>query len=107
MLINNGTLTIYSPYYEGTTLKYKRINIPRANIRSKRNATVGDKKINVFYTTFIVVDSEYKVKTNDKIVLESLFEDISEIKELQDYDVLTVVGVQRNTMFNSITIEAK
>lgn len=105
VLVNNGSLTVYR--YNVETSKYSRINIPIANIKSKRNATVTDKGVNVFYSTFIVIDSIYTIKTGDKIVLETLSKDIEKIKDLQGYEVLTVVGVQNNPLFRSTTIEAK
>lgn len=108
VLISNGSITVYSPYYDNNkTLKYKRINIPNVNISKKRVASMSDKGVEVSYITSIVIDNNYSVKEEDKIVLSSINLDIEKIKDLKDYETLTVVGVQVNSQFETIKVDCK
>ena len=105
VLIPNNTITIYS--YNKSDGSYTRINIDKANISYNRVATFNDKTVNVGYTTSIIIDNEYKVATGDKIVIGTLDTDISSVKDLKDLEVLTVVGISKNTILNSLKLEAK
>lgn len=106
VLIKNADITLY--HFNPSTQTYTRTNIDGVNLNSKRNATVSDKGVNVAYTTMIIADkADYKVATGDKIVKGNIDLDISKLSDLRDYTVLTVVGVQENSIMDSINIECK
>lgn len=106
VLIKNADITVYK--LDSKTQVYSRININDVNWNSKRNATVTDKGVNVFYTTNIIADiGDYKITTGDKVVKGSINLDITRLTDLKDYILLTVVGVQENNILNTINIECK
>ena len=102
VILPNGSITIYS--YNNNS--YTRINIPKANIDYKRVVTTNDKKASVSYTVKIIIDNEYKIAVGDKIVLSTIETDINSIKDLKDYEVLTITGISKSSIFNSLTLEA-
>ncbi len=105
VLFVNADMTIYHLNKDQT---YTRINIDNVNWNSKRTATVSDKGINIAYTTMIVADmGDNKVTTGDKIVKGNITLDITRLSDLKAYEVVTVVGVQYNDIFDSYSIECK
>ena len=50
---------------------------------------------------------DYKATTGDKVIKGNITLDISKITDLKGYEVLTVVGVQDNNLFNTVNIECK
>ncbi len=106
VLFPNTDITIY--HFDKTTQKYTRYNIQDVNLNSKRNSTVSDNGVNIFYTTMIVAPiGDYKATTGDKVVKGNITLDILKITDLKGYEVLTVVGVQNNNLFNTVNIECK
>ena len=106
VLFPNSDITIY--HFDKTTQKYTRYNIQNVNMNSKRNSTVSDKGVNVAYTTMIVApNGSYTLDTGDKIVKGNITLDINKISDLKAYEVLTVVGIQSNNIFNTVNIECK
>lgn len=106
VLFPNSDITIY--HFDKTTQKYTRYNIQDVNMNSKRNSTVSDNGVNIFYTTMIVAPiGNYKATTGDKVIKGNITLDISKITDLKGYEVLTVVGVQDNNLFNTVNIECK
>ena len=64
--------------------------------------------VNVAYTTMIVApNGSYTLVTGDKIVKGNITLDINKISDLKAYEVLTVVGIQSNNIFNTVNIECK
>ena len=105
-LFPNSDITIY--HFNKTTQKYTRYNIKDVNMNSKRNSTVSDNGVNIFYTTMIVAPiGDYKATTGDKVIKGNITLDISKITDLKGYEVLTVVGVQDNNLLNTVNIECK
>lgn len=109
VLIKNADITIYKHYLDENRLDaYQRINIDDVNWKSKRNYTVVDKGINVFYTTMIVApNSNYNFTTGDKVVKGHIEVDIKRLKELDLYNPITIIGLQENDLLNTINIECK
>ena len=106
VLFPNSDITIY--HFDKTTQKYTRYNIQDVNMNSKRNSTVSDNGVNIFYTTMIVAPiGDYKATTGDKVIKGNITLDINKISDLKDYEVLTVVGIQSNNIFNTVNIECK
>ena len=106
VLFPNSDITIY--HFDKTTQKYTRYNIQDVNMNSKRNSTVSDNGVNIFYTTMIVAPiGDYKANTGDKVIKGNITLDISKITDLKGYEVLTVVGVQDNNLLNTVNIECK
>ena len=106
VLFPNSDITIY--HFDKTTQKYTRYNIKDVNMNSKRNSTVSDNGVNIFYTTMIVAPiGDYKATTGDKVIKGNITLDISKITDLKGYEVLTVVGVQDNNLLNTVNIECK
>ena len=106
VLLPNADITLY--HFDKISQKYTRYNIKNVNLNSKRNSTVSDKGVNVAYTTMIVApNSSYTLVTGDKIVKGNITLDINKIADLKDYEVLTVVGIQSNNIFNTVNIECK
>ena len=106
VLFPNADITLY--HFDKISQKYTRYNIKNVNVNSKRNSTVSDKGVNVAYTTMIVApNSSYTLVTGDKIVKGNITLDINKIADLKDYEVLTVVGIQSNNIFNTVNIECK
>lgn len=104
VLFQNADITVYRLNKDQT---YTRINIKDVNWNSKRNAGVDGKGVNVYYTTMIVVPGEYELTTGDKVIKGTLDIDISRLSDLKEYEVVTVVGVQYNDIFDSYSIECK
>lgn len=109
VLIKNADITIYHHYYDENKLDaYKRINIDGVNLNSKRNVTVSDKGVNIYYTTMIVADNgDYEIDTEDLIVKGNITLDITKATDLKGYTVLKVVGLQENSLLETINIECK
>lgn len=109
VLIKNADITIYHHYLDENKLDtYKRVNIEGVNWNGKRNATVSDKGVNIAYTTMIIAPiGDYKIDTGDKVVKGILDFNIARLTDLKAYETLTVVGVQENSMLNTINIECK
>ena len=106
VLFPNSDITLY--HFDKITQKYIRYNIQNVNINSKRNSTVSDKGVNIAYTTIIVVpQGDYKLNTGDKIVKGNITLDITKVTDLKAYEVLTVIGIQENNIFNTVNIECK
>ena len=106
VLFPNADITLY--HFDKISQKYTRYNIKNVNVNSKRNSTVSDKGVNVAYTTMIVApNSSYTLVTGDKIVKGNITLDINKIADLKAYEVLTVVGIQSNNIFNTVNIECK
>lgn len=106
VLFPNADITLY--HFDKISQKYTRYNIKNVNVNSKRNSTVSDKGVNVAYTTMIVApNSSYTLVTGDKIVKGNITLDINKISDLKAYEVLTVVGIQSNNIFNTVNIECK
>lgn len=106
VLFPNADITLY--HFDKATQTYTRYNIYNVNCNSKRNATVSDKGVNIAYTTMIVAPIEsYEVSTGDKIVFGSITLDITKSTELKAYEPVTVVGIQKNNIFNTLNIECK
>ena len=106
VLFPNSDITIY--HFNKTTQKYTRYNIKDVNMNSKRNSTVSDNGVNIFYTTMIVAPiGDYKATTGDKVIKGNITLDISKITDLKGYEVLTVVGIQPNNIFETVNIECK
>ena len=106
VLFPNSDITLY--HFNKTSQKYTRYNIKNVNLNSKRSATVSDKGVNVAYTTMIVApNGSYTLVTGDKIVKGNITLDINKISDLKAYEVLTVVGIQSNNIFNTVNIECK
>ena len=106
VLFPNSDITIY--HFNKTTQNYTRYNIRNVNMNSKRNSTVSDNGVNIFYTTMIVApQGDYKATTGDKVIKGNITLDINKISDLKDYEALTVVGIQSNNIFNTVNIECK
>ena len=106
VLFPNTDITLYN--FDKITQKYTRYNIQNVNMNSKRNSTVSDKGVNIAYTTIIVVpQGDYKLNTGDKIVKGNITLDITKVTDLKAYEVLTVIGIQENNIFNTVNIECK
>jgi len=106
VLIRNADITLY--HFDSKTQKYTRFNILGVNWNSKRNSTVTDKGVNVFYTTNIVADKgNYVLSTGDKVVKGNINKDIIKSSDLNAYEVLTVVGIQENNILKTVNIECK
>lgn len=106
VLIKNADITIY--HLDAKTQTYSRTNIDGVNWNSKRNATVTDKGVNIFYTTMVIADKgSYEVAMSDKVVKGNISLDITRLTDLKGYEVLTVVGVQENNILRTINIECK
>ena len=106
VLIKNADITLY--HFNPKTQKYTRFNINGVNWNSKRNATVTDKGVNVAYTTKIIADKgEYTVSTGDKVVKGNIALDILKASDLGVYNPITVIGIQENNIFKTLTIECK
>jgi len=109
VLVRNADITVYHHYYNENKLDaYKRININNINWNSKRNVTVGDKGVNIFYTTMIVADKgDYEIDTEDLVVKGNLTLDIKKATDLKGYRYLKIVGLQENNLLGTINIECK
>ena len=106
VLFPNADITLY--HFDKISQKYTRYNIKNVNVNSKRNSTVSDKGVNIAYTTIIVApQGDYKLTTGDKVIKGNITLDINKISDLKDYEVLTVVGIQSNNIFNTVNIECK
>ena len=105
MMLSNGDITIYHLGDDKKT--YIRTNIDGVNINSKRNATVTDKGVNVGYTTMIIAKDLYDICCQDKVILSHIEDDIKVFSDLNKYKPLTIVGLQKNNLFNTINIECK
>ena len=103
VLFPNADITLY--HFDKISQKYTRYNIKDVNMNSKRNSTVSDNGVNIFYTTMIVAPiGDYKATTGDKVIKGNITLDISKITDLKGYEVLTVVGVQDNNLLNTVVL---
>ena len=105
ILAPNGSITIYS--YNKSDGSYNRINIDKANINYTKAITFSDKTVSEGYTTRIIIDNEYEIATGDKLIIGTVETDISSVKDLKDFEVLTIVSINRNNILNSVKLGAK
>lgn len=106
VLFPNSDITIY--HLDSKTQKYSRINLENVNWSGKRNSTVSDKGVNIAYTVMISAEiGDYKVHTGDKVIRGNITLDITRLSDLNDYEVVTVIGTQESDLFHSISIECK
>ena len=104
VLLANGDITIFR--LNKKTQTYSRINIPDVNINYKRNASIDNKEINIKYSVKIILNADNTVLEGDKIVLGNINQDIEKLAQLSEYgQIITVVSVQKNHLFNSLILE--
>jgi len=112
VLFGKDTISIYNHYYTDVD-KYKRTNLSGVNWQSKRNATVGDKGVNIAYSTIIFINKstnyvmpkafqqlvdkgdKFTFDIGDKIVKGNIVMDVTIIADLEKtYDnVVTIMAI--------------
>ena len=105
VLFPNADVTIYHLNKDQT---YSRINLENVNWSGKRTAKVNDKGVNVAYTVMVTAEiGDYKVCTGDKVIRGNIELDITRLSDLNEYEVVTVIGTQESDIFHSLSIECK
>lgn len=113
VLFGKDTIAIYNHYYTDTD-KYKRTNLSGVNWQSKRNATVGDKGVNVADSTIIFINKstnyvtpkafqqllnkgdKFTFNIGDKVVKGNIVMEVTKIADLEKtYDnVVTIMAIR-------------